>query len=236
VRFAQKGSAIPHSCRYIGQEWKEAGKSMQGLKGYSFHSSFVLGFHGCDRSTGLSVLVGKKEHLHASANSYDWLGSGIYFWENDPARAMAWAKERHSRPAGRSRVRQPAILGAVIELGRCLDLLDAQNFDLVRDAYAGLKTFMKASGTPMPENHALPGRRDKCLRNLDCSVINYIHEMQKAQGRPPFDTVRAAFFEGKPLYEGGNFYDKNHIQICVCNRNCIKGYFRPIMLGIRGDR
>ena len=35
------------------------------------------------------------------------------------------------------------------------------------------------------------------------------------------------FWEGKPLYPNAGFAEKNHIQICVCNPNCIKGYFLP---------
>lgn len=34
------------------------------------------------------------------------------------------------------------------------------------------------------------------------------------------------FTEGKPLYPGAGFHEKSHIQICVRNPNCIKGYFR----------
>jgi hypothetical protein len=42
-------------------------------------SSFVLGFHGCDQSVADDLLNGKD--FVPSANDWDWLGSGIYFWE-----------------------------------------------------------------------------------------------------------------------------------------------------------
>jgi hypothetical protein len=32
-------------------------------------------------------------------------------------------------------------------------------------------------------------------------------------------------FGVKPLYLNAGFREKNRIQICVCNPNCIKGYF-----------
>ena len=35
------------------------------------------------------------------------------------------------------------------------------------------------------------------------------------------------FWEGQELYPNAGFREKNHIQICVCNPNCIKGYFLP---------
>lgn len=34
-------------------------------------------------------------------------------------------------------------------------------------------------------------------------------------------------WEGHSLYPNAGFAEKDHIQICVCNPNCIKGYFLP---------
>ena len=45
-------------------------------------------------------------------------------------------------------------------------------------------------------------------------------------GEPPFDSVRGVFFEGENLYPNAGFKAKNHIQVCVRNPNCIKGFFR----------
>ncbi len=196
----------------------------------SFRSSFVLGFHGCDRSTSHSILTGKSRHLRLSENAFDWLGSGIYFWESSHARASEYAVLSTHRPSpGQGTIRKPAVLGAIIDLGNCLDLLDAQYFSLVTDGYLRLKRIFKKSGSRLPVNRAIPGGSERLLRNLDCSVINLIHATRRMQKLPAFDSVRAAFIEGEPLYEGAGFYDKNHIQICVRNSACIKGYFRPIL-------
>ena len=60
--------------------------------------TLVLGYHGCDRAFGESVLAGKAV-LKASKNEWDWLGTGIYFWENSANRALNWAHEvkKHRR-------------------------------------------------------------------------------------------------------------------------------------------
>ena len=42
-----------------------------------------------------------------------------------------------------------------------------------------------------------------------------------------FDTVRGIFTEGGPVFEGAGIQSKNHIQICIRNLNCIKGFFIP---------
>lgn len=57
-------------------------------------TAFVLGYHGCDKATADKVLGGHDEHLKASQEDFDWLGTGAYFWEADPRRALEWARDR----------------------------------------------------------------------------------------------------------------------------------------------
>jgi hypothetical protein len=42
-----------------------------------------------------------------------------------------------------------------------------------------------------------------------------------------FDTVRGIFTEGGPIFDGAGIQSKNHIQVCIRNLNCIKGFFMP---------
>lgn len=196
---------------------------------YARPSSLVLGYHGCDRSVAEGIFSGKLRHLRASANRYDWLGTGIYFWEGSAARALDYAKQRQTHPAKREeQIRKPAVIGAVIDLGNCLDLLDAQFFEVVRDGYEKLIRYVEAAGVLMPLNRVVNRGQQIQLRNLDCDVINTIHQSREEEGEPPFDTVRAAFVEGKELYPTASFFDRNHIQLCVRNTAVIKGYFRAI--------
>jgi hypothetical protein len=44
-----------------------------------------VAYHGCDESVVTDILV-RGETLKASANDYDWLGRGVYFWEHGPDR------------------------------------------------------------------------------------------------------------------------------------------------------
>jgi hypothetical protein len=85
-----------------------------------------------------------------------------------------------------------------------------------------------ATGVELPRNSSLGPGKDLLLRKLDCAVINTVHQMRQSKRLPAFDTVRSAFIEGRPLYDGSAFSDRNHIQICVRNARCIKGYFRPL--------
>jgi hypothetical protein len=195
---------------------------------YSQFPSFVLGFHGCDASVAESVFQGKTL-LQSSRNDYDWLGEGIYFWEHSPARALEYAThlQTQRRRAG-PRIKKPAVVGALIDLGHCLNLLDSKFLKLVANGYHGLSIFSQASGIGIPANRATGTQSSLLLRDLDCAVINYVHQSRLHEGLQSFDTVRSVFVEGDPLYPTAGFHSKNHIQLCVRNPESIKGYFRPL--------
>lgn len=194
---------------------------------YSHRTGLTLGFHGCDRSVAQSVFRGESE-LKTSMNSYDWLGHGIYFWEYSPKRALDFAIELASHPRSGSSIKDPAIIGAVIDLGTCLDLLDFENLSIVKAAYNVLEESARNSGFAIPVNKGSKGTKDLLLRELDCAVLETVHKVNLEKGKTlKFDSVRGVFFEGKELYPNSGFREKDHIQICIRNPNCIKGYFLP---------
>lgn len=93
---------------------------------YEFLPSPILGFHGCDASVGEAILRGEIDGLIPSSNDYDWLGSGIYFWEGNPERAWQFALERaQGGRNSRGKIQQPFVLGATINMKRCLNLADS---------------------------------------------------------------------------------------------------------------
>ena len=191
---------------------------------YSTHPGVIYGFHGIDKDIALKILNGEEDFI-PSGNKYDWLGSGIYFWENNAERAEQWAIQIKKR--GGSSIKTPFVLGAIIELGNCLDLLDQSNNDYLRDVYGYLESEFDERGEKLPKNEPL-GKRDFDFkgRYLDCAVIEYARKSSEKMNMP-FDTVRAAFIEGEPVYEGARFFTHSHIQVAVINPKCIKGVFLP---------
>lgn len=144
---------------------------------YSNLPNLVIGFHGCDLNTYENVLY-KHETLRASHNSYDWLGGGIYFWENSLARAEEWAVSYCKRYNSRypdEEAKQPAVIGAVISLGHCLNLTDYGSSDILRMGYEILKLELSLIGKSLPVNRDVSGNKDLLLRELDCAVIERIH-------------------------------------------------------------
>lgn len=187
---------------------------------YSKLPNLVLAFHGCDQETADRVF-NKAEHLKKSSNTYDWLGHGVYFWEQNYERALEWAKKS-------GKIKNPAVVGAVIDLGYCLNLTDTASEEYLKFGYEFLKIRCELTGEPMPQNRPSRNTSDILLRDLDCAVIQHIHEYNRENGLRHFDSVRGIFVEGDPPYTGSEFRVKTHIQLCIVNPNCIKGYFRPI--------
>lgn len=182
-------------------------------------ASFVLGYHGCDAKIARK-LVNREDEIRPSGKKYDWLGPGAYFWEADPRRAFEWAEDT----AERGKIETPAVVGAVIDLGNCLDLLARENIELVREAHRLFLDEQKRSGLPIPENRSLDGEPDRILRFLDRAVIQFLHEIFD-EADAAFDTVRGLFPEGEELFPGAGIHDRNHIQIAVRKPGSILGLF-----------
>jgi hypothetical protein len=189
---------------------------------YEYQPSFILGFHGCDKPVGENIISGKSQHLKPSQKSYDWLGHGIYFWEGNPQRAYKWACDRKAE----GKIKDPFVLGAIIDLRRCLDLFDSAALHQVKVANAELIETLTLAGLPVPQN--LGKTADKAARHLDCATINFLHNVLEERKQPAYDSLRAPFLEGGQLYDNSGFQIDNHLQICIRNPSCIKGYFRPI--------
>ena len=188
--------------------------------------ALVLAYHGCNLDTAQELLGGSQ--FQQSTRDYDWLGTGSYFWENDVARAYQWANEPRRNFA------HPSVVGAVIELGNCLDLTTQSGISAVKLAHKQFSDVLKRDGAPLPKNEDPPKglRGDIIIRRLDCAVMNYLFDqvlrtVQESDPKSqPYTTVRSLFPEGKKLYAGAGFKDKTHIQICVRETEQILGVFR----------
>lgn len=183
------------------------------------------------------MISGADRHLKTSANAWDWLGEGAYFWESDPQRGYEWAKERYGQE-------ECCVIGAVINLGNCLDLMSRFSLDVLGSAYYSFIEFHNATkpNSPLPENKNTPKGPS---HNLDCAVINHLDRVRRdyvdVNGAPaplpPFDTVRGLFQEGDGVFPGSRILSKTHVQICVKNPvKCIQGYFRVEMNDYSTDR
>ncbi len=180
----------------------------------------VIAYHGCDMETAERLLRG--ESFKKSQNDYDWLGEGIYFWEYGAERALQFAHDQQRR----GKVNTPTIVGAILQLGRCFDLMDTRFTADLPVAFDRFKQAMEHSGQPLPTNDG--PTPDKLLRRRDCAVLNYyLRELDRENFS--FDTVRCGFVEGPEAFEGSGIRYQSHIQVAVRNPTCVVGIFRPRM-------
>ena len=96
----------------------------------------------------------------------------------------------------------------------------------------------KQKAIPQNKDAIGDGNHDLIMRYLDCAVIEFMHSKIQEEIKSEtskfgfsqykhFDTVRGVFTEGGEAFEGAGIQKKTHIQICIRNLNCIKGFFMP---------
>lgn len=185
------------------------------------HRNLYLGFHGCEKDLAQDIIL-KRKPMKPSENSYDWLGSGIYFWENDPFRAYEFARDVKG-------CAEPFVIGAILDLGYCLDLTCRANVNLLTSIW---KNIVEPSYREGRLRANKPGRNkgengELMLRFLDRFVIETLHKYNREKGYEEYDSVRAGFWEGDSIYPTAGFMEKSHIQICIRNYDCISGVFVP---------
>ena len=172
----------------------------------------VVGFHGTRRETARRIVSGETS-FRRSTNDDDWLGHGIYFWEHAPQQAWAWAKQRYARNT------QVAVLGAMIRLQSCFDLLEPANIETLVKIKQQMERDRKALDAPELRQNA------NARKFYDCSVFQHAYTVLEEQGEP-VDTARAVYV---PTGNAGRLWNRSwisrnaHIQLCVRNPRCILG-------------
>ena len=163
----------------------------------------VVAYHGTSEIHADRLVCG--DPFKPSGNVYDWLGGGIYFWEYAPRQAWRWATRY-------KKLGQPAVVGAMIRLGNCLDLLDPENVQWLKQIHADMIGKWRQIDASVPQN----GNQHK---NLDCAIFNHCYRIADDTGAP-VDTTRAVYVPtecAKRVWTRSWLYEEAHIQLCVRN-------------------
>ncbi|MGA2583479.1 MAG: hypothetical protein ABSG31_09410 [Tepidisphaeraceae bacterium] len=169
-------------------------------QGVSFHdyNRTIIGYHGTTAEVAERLVDGGP--FSASSNDDDWFGKGIYFWEYAPKQAWWWATTFKKKS-------HPAVVGAIIRLGHCLDLLDPANVSTLKGFHNATLAKWRAAKNKIPRNF----RQHK---KLDCAIFNlYYHSAVT-----PIETSRAVYVpteSAKRAWPRSWIYEQAHIQICV---------------------
>lgn len=167
-------------------------------------SRTVKGHHGTSRQAAEAVLsVG----FRISANPYDWLGDGAYFWQDAPLRAADWARANFGSDA--------AVIECDIELRDFINLLDVDWMSWLAEVHDQYLEELRRSGEPLPMQ--TPG-----AHRLDRAVINFGVSILEAGGMHVGGVI-GAFQEGRPVFPNSALFSRNHVQIAVRDLSLITG-------------
>lgn len=178
----------------------------------------VVGFHGTTRERAESIVEGGFNE--PSKHDWEWLGNGVYFWQDGPYRAQEWAwewtVERHGGEA--------AVVGATIKLERAkiIDLIDIEWCDWLKRFYQDYIRHHALHDKPfLRQDPKHPERKVWGRHPLDCLIINEAIIYWRKKGET-ITAVRAAFEERGPVYPTSAFYERAHVQIAVRDLSVIR--------------
>ncbi len=170
------------------------------------NSLIVYGYHGTSQIKAVNIL---KHGFLASDNDYDWLGTGIYFFQDAPIRAKQWATQQHPN--------NPAVICATIQLENCIDLFDVGWHPSLKNIYNLFIERNRLLNRTLPQQ----SQRSSKAHRLDCAFLNFVHEFAVKQGQP-IDSIRATFIEGERLFPNSAIFDLAHVQIAIRNPTLIQ--------------
>jgi len=171
----------------------------------------VEGFHGTSLAAARAIV--KEQRMSASANPYDWLGDGVYFWEGAQKAAWLWAERAFPGE-------EIGVVHARILLGVCLDMITREFDEMYRYAASILDERRRAQNEALLVNNRKNHARDRAVYNLLCEHMDR-----------PVDCVRDVYAEGDRLSDGSPSADGSHLHLCVRNPKMI-GRLELVQQGI----
>lgn len=161
-----------------------------------------IGYHGTSKEAADLIL--KSNYFYSSRDEEEWLGEGVYFFEDDSLQALDWCKKV-------KKFNGYCILKSDIEAEKVVNMIDKKTYREFSELSKHIKGKYKT-------------RSDHKPRKLINSVIfNIMYNIEK------YDIVRAAFpIMTEEVADRSNIVPMQ-IQLCVRNKECIKSVKEEIL-------
>ena len=153
-----------------------------------------IGYHGTEYDNALSIL--RNKNFIQSCTEDEWLGDGVYFFENDERQAICFITKAR-------KVQNYKVIKANIKTKNLLDLIDLETYENFEQFARQFKDrYLK--------------KKDNRPRKLINSVV--LKAMYKLK---PYDVVRAVFPVPQTQPAPRTNIQPMQIQICVKEPKCI---------------
>jgi hypothetical protein len=163
----------------------------------------ATGHHGTTFGAAQLIL---KEGFKKSSKPEDWLGDGVYFFQDAPIRALAWAEELFDPPF--------AVIEADIDLTDFIDLLDIGWINWLAELHDQFVDEFRRSGQQLPVQKGGAHRADRAL-------LNFAVEVLEGEGLSVAG-IRGAFAEGTAIFPNSALMTRSHVQIAVRRLSAIR--------------
>jgi hypothetical protein len=158
---------------------------------------------GSANSISIAVAAQNGAGLQISARDDNWLGHGVYCWED-----LTWAERWYSkRWVTRKEEPDGLILTAKANLDLLLDLTNRQDAALFKE-----EALLSLDAIPNRRTRQAANNRQRQQFLLDCQVAKSVQG--RLQGSRKCG-LRMPFHLGPSLTTEGNFYTDQHLQICL---------------------
>lgn len=159
----------------------------------------VRAYHAGDAKE-IDDLIAGQPYMTPSYHGNNWLGEGLYFWENNANKAEKWQLEKGK--------------GAILQCD-----IDTQNLlNLLEDTDSSDLFFEDAKALSEKHKSKYLNNRSSQKFELDCQIFNEYRRKVKGQ----FSGVRMAFYLGESVSKDGNIFTGQHIQICLWDLTAIQ--------------
>lgn len=156
-----------------------------------------IGYHGTTRTYGENIMATK--YFRYSVGEEEWLGTGVYFFEDDIIQARDFCVKARQYKAW-------MIIKSEIKATKVIDLINSEHLAEFRTIANKIRDRYKKQSD---------GRPRELLNSV---ILNIMYRVN------PYELVRACFV----IPRAREIYRTNitpmQIQLCVRNRCCIKSY------------
>lgn len=161
----------------------------------------IFGYHGTSRESAEQIL---RDGFEIRSKPWDWLGDGVYFWQDAPRRASLWGEEWTT---GGARSAEVSVVKARLSLEDCIDLLDVGWNEVLEETVGLFQERLLRSGRKL-EN------KSRGRHMWDAAFFNFLVGQLESSGIK-VGSIRAAIAEGKALQRGSPIQYRSHVQVAV---------------------